>query len=108
MDGVALDAIYVSSANDGSHDEKSRHFTNLAVDMSRVKTAGATDWQKMSVHYPGTENVKKVVQALQNGFEEEVGTPGIRENFGPYIKKKNGANWTVGGHGDHIHISCNE
>ncbi len=108
MENVQLDSIYISSANDGSHGSNSRHYTDLAVDISRVKTEGATDWQKMSVHYPGTENVKKVVEGLQNGFESQVGTPGIRENFGPYIKKKNGGNWIVGGHNDHIHISCNE
>lgn len=108
MGGVTLDSIYVSSVNDGTHGSSSRHYSNLAVDMSRVKTAGATIWQYMSSDYPSNDNVKKVVEALQNGFEGKVGTPGVRENFGPYIKKKNGANWTVGGHGDHIHVSFNE
>lgn len=108
MDGVALNAIYISSVNDGGHASNSRHFKDLAIDMSRLKTSGATNWQFMSTTYPSNADVKKVVEALQNGFEGEVGTPGVRENFGPYIKKKNGADHSVGGHGDHIHISCNE
>ena len=108
MDGVTLNALYVSSANDGAHAANSRHYQNLAIDMSRLKTSGATNWQYMSTSYPSNTDVKKVVEALQNGFEGEVGTPGVRENYGPYFEKKNGVNNPVGGHGNHIHISCNE
>jgi hypothetical protein len=106
--GVNLDAIYVYSVNDLGHSRRSLHYKDLAIDMSRVKTNGVTNWQYMSTSYPNVSNVKKVVEALQNGFEGEVGRPGVYENYGPYFEKRNGRNYRVGGHKDHIHISCNK
>ena len=92
--------IFVSSVKDGSHSANSRHFQGLgkAVDISRI------NGKKMSVHYPSDPAVKAIVDAIQTAFE----TYGKkRENFGPFMKKKNGADFTVGGHADHVHISVN-
>ncbi|MEE4379256.1 MAG: hypothetical protein V2J55_17335 [Candidatus Competibacteraceae bacterium] len=95
--GHTLSKIYISSAKD-SHTAPSRHVSGKAVDISRINS------KKMSTHYSSDNTVKAIVDAIQDTFETYSGR---RENFGPHLKKKNGNNWTVGGHGDHIHISVN-
>ena len=93
--GHVLQKIYVSSAND-SHSAPSRHVQQKAVDISRINGT------KIVLGYPGVDEVKAIVQGIQDCFE---GYAQRRENFGPYIKKKSGQNWTVSGHDDHIHLS---
>ena len=93
----SLSKIFVSSAND-QHEAPSRHVSGQgkAVDISRI------NGKKMSVYYPSDSAVKSIVEAIQTAFED---CTHRRENFGPYIKKKHGKAWSVGGHADHIHLS---
>ena len=93
--GHVLNKIYVSSANN-SHSTLSRHVQQKAVDISRINGT------KVVLGYPGIDEVKAIVQGIQNCFEEYSLR---RENFGPYIKKKLGQDWFVPGHDDHIHLS---
>ncbi len=93
--GHTLQKIYVSSAND-SHTSPSRHMQQKAVDISRINGT------KIVLGYPGAAEIKAIVDAIQDSFE---GYSGRRENFGPYLKKKFGQDWTVSGHDDHIHLS---
>lgn len=93
--GYTLQKIYIYSAND-SHTTPSRHMQQKAVDISRINGT------KIANGYPGTAEVKAIVDAIQDSFE---GFSGRRENFGPYMKKKSGADWEVSGHDDHIHLS---
>jgi len=95
--GHTLESIYISSAAD-SHSMPSRHAQSKAVDISRI------NGKKMAIYY-GTDNaVTAIVDAIQNAFEAY---PYARENFGPHLKNKLGSAYSVGGHGDHIHISVN-
>ncbi len=95
--GNTLTKIYISSVTD-SHEGSpgSRHNQEKAVDISRINGT------KIAVGYPDDATVKAIVDAIQDTFESY---DGRRENFGPHLKKKNGSNWTVGGHADHIHLS---
>jgi hypothetical protein len=90
-----LTKIYVSSAND-SHTLPSRHMQQKAVDISRI------NGDKISVFYGSSNSLTAIVNAIQDTFESY---EYCRENFGPHLKKKNGNNWSVSGHGDHIHLS---
>lgn len=95
--GYKLRRIYISSAND-SHSMPSRHAQSKAVDISRI------NGNKMSVSYGSAAEVTAIAQGIQNAFES---FPHRRENFGPSIKQKLGTSHSVGGHGDHIHLSVN-
>jgi len=95
--GHTLNKIYISSAKD-SHSSPSRHVSGKAVDISRI------NGKKMSSNYSSDDTVKAITDAIQDTFETYSGR---RENFGPHFKKKLGSNWTVSGHGDHIHLSVN-
>ncbi len=95
--GHTLTKIYISSAFD-SHESPSRHMQHKAVDISRINGT------KIVIGYPDDGSIKAIVDAIQDEFESY---DGRRENFGPHFKKKNGSNWTVGGHADHIHLSVN-
>lgn len=95
--GHTLSTIFVSSAYD-SHQLPSRHMQHKAVDVSRINGT------KIAIGYPQGGAVKAIVDAIQDAFE---GYSHRRENFGPHLKKKLGQPWTVGGHGDHIHLSVN-
>jgi hypothetical protein len=97
--GQSLDRIYVSSAND-QHQPPSRHMQGAgkAVDISRI------NGQKMILAYPGDASVKAIVDAIQTELESYAHR---RENFGPAMKKKLGADYAIGGHADHIHFSVN-
>ncbi len=95
--GYTLTKIYISSAYD-SHESPSRHMQHKAVDISRINGT------KIAIGYPEGGETKAIVDAIQEKYE---GFDGRRENFGPYLKKKDGQNWTVGGHEDHIHLSVN-
>ncbi len=88
--------IYVSATTNGAHAAESRHSTGKAIDISRI------NGKKMSEFYPSDETVKGIVDAIQQEADKQTG---IRENFGPHFKHKHKANWTVSGHGDHIHLS---
>jgi len=58
----------------------------------------------MILAYPGDLSVKAIVDAIQAEFESYAH---CRENFGPAMKKKFGADYSIGGHADHIHFSVN-
>lgn len=94
-----LTKIYISSAND-QHQFPSRHVqgNGKAVDISRINS------MKMSLSYPSNATVKAIVDAMQSEFETYIHR---RENFGPSFKKKLGNNYSIPGHGDHIHFSVN-
>lgn len=93
--GYSLSKIYISSAFD-SHKLPSRHMQQKAVDISRINGT------KISVGYSG--EVKSIGDAIQDTFET---FQHKRENFGPHLKKKQGHNYTISGHNDHIHLSVN-
>lgn len=95
--GHTLSRIYVSSAFD-SHRLPSRHMQHKAVDISRINGT------KIAIGYPQGGAVKAIVDAIQDAFEASAHR---RENFGPHLKKKLGQPFSVGGHGDHIHLSVN-
>lgn len=96
-DGYTLTKIYISSAYD-SHQLPSRHMQHKAVDISRI------NGMKIVLGYPSGGSTKAIVDAIQTSFEGYIHR---RENFGPHLKKKNGQNWSVPGHHDHIHFSVN-
>ncbi len=97
-EGETLLSINFSSIKD-SHDGKvSNHNYGRAVDINEINSI------KISVGYPQEGTVTKIVKAIQDAFEEFADR---RENFGPHVKKKEGKNWTVSGHADHIHLSVN-
>lgn len=97
--GHTLTKIYISSAND-QHTAPSRHVqgNGKAVDISRI------NGNKMSLTYTSNATVKAIVDAMQTEYESFADR---RENFGPFMKKKLGADHTVSAHGDHIHFSVN-
>lgn len=97
--GNTLLKIYVSATTNGTHATESRHYSGKAIDISRV------NGKKMSEHYPSDTTVKAIVDAIQDEADNQ---PKIRENFGPHFKHKNKSNWSVGGHGDHIHLSVSD
>jgi hypothetical protein len=90
-----LARIHVSSARRQSSGT-SRHNVGKAVDISRINGI------KMATGFPSDPQVKAIVKAIQEKFES---FPKKRENFGPALKKKEGANFSIGGHADHIHFS---
>lgn len=87
--------LYVSSAND-SHEAPSRHVQRKAVDISRI------NGKRIAEHYGKDVALTAIVRRIQEEFET---VPGRRENFGPYLKRKSGQPYAVGGHHDHIHLS---
>lgn len=95
--GHQLVTVYVSSASD-SHEMPSRHAQQKAVDLSRINGI------KIVIGYPQGGQVTAIVEAVQKAFEQYAQR---RENYGPFMKKKLGANHAVGGHDDHIHLSVN-
>jgi len=97
--GHTLNKIYISSAND-QHTSPSRHVqgNGKAIDISRI------NGNKLSLYYSSNATVKAVVDAMQTEFENYEHR---RENFGPFMKKKLGNNYSISGHGDHIHFSVN-
>ncbi len=95
--GHQLDAIFVSSAR-RQNPNNSRHNTGRAVDISRINGV------KIVVGFTSNAHVKAIVKAIQQKFES---FPDRRENFGPALKKKLGADFSVPGHKDHIHLSVN-
>lgn len=90
-----VSTLFVSSAND-SHSWPSRHVQQKAVDISRI------NGRPIKGNYGVDPAITDIVQRIQREFES---VPGRRENFGPYIKRKSGQPYTVGGHDDHIHLS---
>jgi hypothetical protein len=93
--GATLMSIWISSASD-HHNLPSRHAQGKAVDISRI------NGKHIALFYPGDQDVKAIVDAIQQGFEQ---CPHRRENFGPLLKLKHGDPWHVGGHSDHVHLS---
>ncbi len=97
-EGETLLSINFSSIKD-SHDGKvSNHNYGRAVDINQINGI------RIAVGYPQNGTVTNIVKAIQDAFE---GFADKRENFGPYFIKKEGKNWTVGDHSDHIHLSVN-
>lgn len=92
-----LTKIFIMSARD-KHTSPSRHVTGQAVDISRI------NGKKISIHYETDESVRAIVDAIQDEFES---FGQRRENFGPHIKRKNGNEFPIAGHADHIHLSVN-
>lgn len=94
-----LTKIYISSAKD-QHSLPSRHLQGdgKAVDISRINGS------KISTSYPSDQAVKSIVEEIQLKFESYQHR---RENFGPFLKKKLGIDFSISGHNDHIHISVN-
>ena len=95
--GHGLSTIYISSAND-KHVLPSRHMQRKAVDISRINGI------KIVIGYSQGGAVMAIVDAIQEAFEKYHSR---RENYGPHLKKKLGAEWPVSGHNDHIHLSVN-
>lgn len=94
--GKTLNKIFISATTNGTHATTSRHYSGKAIDISRV------NGKHMSTSYPSDDDVKAIVDAIQDAADDATG---IRENFGPHFKHKHGSNWSVSGHGDHIHLS---
>ncbi len=103
--GGALE-LYVSSVSElnSGHAEKSRHYppARKAIDISRVNDL------RMADYYSTNRVVAEVTQKLQERFEA---LPARRENYGPFLQKKNGVISTNQGiiaqHRSHIHFSTN-
>jgi len=94
--GNVLEKIFVSATTNGTHGTGSRHYSGLAVDISRI------NGRYISSSYPSDASVKAIVDALQDEGDKQTG---IRENFGPKFLHKHKKNWTVDAHDDHIHFS---
>jgi len=94
--GNVLEKIFVSATTNGTHGTGSRHYSGLAVDISRI------NGKYISSSYPSDASVKAIVDALQDEGDKQTG---IRENFGPKFLHKHKKNWTVAAHDDHIHFS---
>jgi hypothetical protein len=94
--GNSLSKIFVSATTNGTHGTGSRHYSQKAVDISRI------NGKYMSTTYSTDASVKAIVDALQDEADKQ---SGIRENFGPKFLHKHKANWTVAAHDDHIHLS---
>ena len=94
--GNLLEKIFISATTNGTHGTGSRHYSGLAVDISRI------NGKYMSTSYPDDASVKAIVDALQDEGDKQTG---IRENFGPKFLHKHKKNWTVAAHDDHIHFS---
>ncbi len=90
-----ITSIYISATTNGTHAKTSNHFKALAIDFSRI------NGKKMALM---NDEELKVVNKMQECLEEY---SGIRENFGPKLKKKLGEDYEVAGHTDHIHFSVN-
>ena len=88
--------VFVSATTNGTHGTGSRHYSGLAVDISRI------NGKYISSSYPSDASVKAIVDALQDEGDKQTG---IRENFGPKFLHKHKKNWTVDAHDDHIHFS---
>ena len=90
-----LARIFISSARRQASNT-SRHNIGKAVDISRINGI------KMVTGFGSDAQVTAIVRAIQQKFES---FPAKRENFGPSVKLKEGAPFTVSGHKDHIHLS---
>lgn len=90
-----INSIYISSTTNGVHSPKSNHSRALAIDISRIngKRMALMNAQELAL-------VGKIQDCL-----EEYG--GIRENFGPSLKKKLNEDYNVPNHDDHVHMSVN-
>lgn len=97
--GMTLERIWISSLRD-SHICPSRHVTGNACDISRLNGL------HISMHYSSNQQVRAMTDGLQNRFEQYQHR---RENFGPTIKLKEGAQppSNPGPHNDHFHWSVN-
>ena len=89
--------IYINSAYD-SHKHPNRHMKQNKVDISPINIIIILNG------YPKGGAIQAIVQAIQDSFET---FSSKRENFGPHLKKKNGKDFKVSGHKDHIHLSVN-
>jgi hypothetical protein len=95
--GYTLAKIWISSVKD-KHTCPSRHVTGNAADLSRI------NGKKIVLSYQTDQEVRAIVDALQNRFETYL--PNRRENFGPTIKLKQGQPFDPGEpHDDHVHFS---
>lgn len=97
--GEVLTSINCSSIKDSHEGKVSNHNIGRAVDINKINTI------RIAVGYPQEGTVTKIVKAIQDAFEE---FEDKRENFGPHLKKKEGEDYNVGGHADHIHLSVDK
>jgi hypothetical protein len=91
----SIESIFISTTTNGGHHHDSNHYKKRAVDISRMN-------DKKMLLMNAQELL--VVEKLQNIFEQR---SGVRENFGPFLKKKLNKDYVVKEHKDHIHISIN-
>lgn len=94
----SLISINISSVKDSHEGKVSNHNDGRAVDINQINGT------RIAIGYPQDGEVTAIVKAIQDAFESYSDK---RENFGPHLKKKEGKNWTVDGHADHIHLSVN-
>ncbi len=90
-----ISSIYISATTNGKHSETSNHTKALAIDLSRINGVKMANMN---------EEKLKIVEKIQECLEDY---SGIRENFGPKMKKKLGKDYDVSDHSDHIHFSIN-
>lgn len=88
--------VFISSTNNGLHNSNSNHYRNKAIDISRINGVRMTHMNASQL---------AAAYALQEAFENH---SNIRENFGPKFNHKNGQDFTVNTHRDHIHVSSND
>ena len=122
----SIESITISSTTNGTHAKNSYHRYGLAVDIAGINGARVRDYRlslnwnslmksnpvlikntlkKYGTHETEIDDVRDLairVARLQDAVEEYK----FRiENLGPFIQKKNGENYPVNNHNDHLHFS---
>ena len=88
--GSNINKIGISATTNGEHSSSSRHYIGKAIDICTINNQQVGKSKE-------TYNLQNAMNKINK----------IRENFSPYIKTKNGKDWYVPGHDNHIHISVN-
>ncbi len=88
--GSDINKIGISATTNGEHSSSSRHYIGKAIDICTINNQQVGESIETCNLQNAMNNINK-----------------IRENFGPCIKTKNGKDWYVPGHNNHIHISVN-
>lgn len=96
--GQTLLSINISSMKDSHEGKVSNHNIGTAVDINQINGT------RIAIGYPQNGEVTAIVKAIQETFETYSDR---HENFGPYLKKKDGNDHSISGHGDHIHLNVN-
>ncbi len=90
---VTMTHIHISATTNGIHGIHSNHYKKRAVDISRINN--------QNIYHIQNSDLVRIFQESFDSYSD------IRENFGPSFQHKQGSNYNVGGHKDHIHISTN-